>query len=267
MIGRSCSAMASRGSGVTSGRPSARARVFCSSMAWRTAGIPPRSSCSATGSCSGGARPGRRCGRRSTRPGGGGCPGRRVSRPPGRAGPVRRRPAGPIRARRGLPSPRPPRARVAAPLGAAGPGRRLRDGAGGPPADVAPSRPVDAVVAPALGLAGQHDVDVGALLRGADDLDPLGAAQLGLPLGAAGRSPWFRRASSPPRPAGPTPRRTPRGPARRRRCPGAAWPRRRARSRWLGRLTGEFDFDAMAHTGRQATAAAGPARTSSAQSA
>ena len=38
---------------MTSARPSARARAFCSSMAWRTAGIPPRRSCSATGSSSG----------------------------------------------------------------------------------------------------------------------------------------------------------------------------------------------------------------------
>ncbi len=45
--------MVSSGSGETSGRPSARARAFCSSMAPRTAGMPPRSSCSATGSCSG----------------------------------------------------------------------------------------------------------------------------------------------------------------------------------------------------------------------
>ncbi len=33
--------MARRGSGETSARPSLRARVFCSSMAWRTAGMPP----------------------------------------------------------------------------------------------------------------------------------------------------------------------------------------------------------------------------------
>ncbi len=45
--------MASRGAAVTSGRPSARARAFCSSMAWRTEGMPPLISCSATGSCSG----------------------------------------------------------------------------------------------------------------------------------------------------------------------------------------------------------------------
>ena len=45
--------MVSSGSGDTSARPSARARAFCSSMALRTAGMPPRRSCSATGSCSG----------------------------------------------------------------------------------------------------------------------------------------------------------------------------------------------------------------------
>ena len=45
--------MVSSGSGDTSARPSARARAFCSSMALRTAGMPPRSSCSATGICSG----------------------------------------------------------------------------------------------------------------------------------------------------------------------------------------------------------------------
>ncbi len=53
MRGSSSSAMVSRGSGETSWRPSARARAFCSSMALRTAGMPPRSSCSATGSSSG----------------------------------------------------------------------------------------------------------------------------------------------------------------------------------------------------------------------
>ena len=53
MIGRSSSAMAIRGASVTSGRPSARARAFCSWMAWRTDGTPPLMSCSATGSCSG----------------------------------------------------------------------------------------------------------------------------------------------------------------------------------------------------------------------
>ncbi len=53
MRGRSSSAMVSSGSGDTSARPSALARAFCSSMALRTAGIPPRNSCSATGSCSG----------------------------------------------------------------------------------------------------------------------------------------------------------------------------------------------------------------------
>ena len=49
--GSSCSAMASSGSALA-GRPRP-VSAFCSAMAWRTAGMPPRSSCSATGSCSG----------------------------------------------------------------------------------------------------------------------------------------------------------------------------------------------------------------------
>jgi len=53
IVGSNCSAMESRGSGDISARSSARARAFCSSIARRTAGIPPRSNCSATGSCSG----------------------------------------------------------------------------------------------------------------------------------------------------------------------------------------------------------------------
>jgi hypothetical protein len=43
-----------RASARTSGSPAWRARAFCSSTAWRTDGMPPRSTCSATGRCSGG---------------------------------------------------------------------------------------------------------------------------------------------------------------------------------------------------------------------
>ena len=45
--------MASSASDETGGRPVVLAAAFCSSMAWRTAWSPPRSSCSATGICSG----------------------------------------------------------------------------------------------------------------------------------------------------------------------------------------------------------------------
>jgi len=53
ILGSSSSAIERSRSGLTSALPSERARVFCSSMARRSAGMPPRSSCSATGSCSG----------------------------------------------------------------------------------------------------------------------------------------------------------------------------------------------------------------------
>ena len=89
--------LAISGASVTSGRPSALARVFCSWMAWRTDGIPPLINCSATGICSG-----RRsasaalrktvevAGRRSPL-----SPRSRLapSRPPGRAGPALRAPS------------------------------------------------------------------------------------------------------------------------------------------------------------------------------
>ena len=45
--------MASSASVEAAGRPVVLAAAFCASMAWRTAGSPPRKSCSATGICSG----------------------------------------------------------------------------------------------------------------------------------------------------------------------------------------------------------------------
>ena len=51
--GRSSSAIASSASPLTSGRLADRARSFWASMAWRTAGMPPLSTCSAMGRCSG----------------------------------------------------------------------------------------------------------------------------------------------------------------------------------------------------------------------
>ena len=52
-VGTSSSAMATRASPATGGLPAALEEAFCASMAWRTAWIPPRRSCSATGICSG----------------------------------------------------------------------------------------------------------------------------------------------------------------------------------------------------------------------
>ena len=52
--GMSSSARASRGAGEISGLPSALLDSFCFSTAWRTAGMPPLSTCSATGFCSSG---------------------------------------------------------------------------------------------------------------------------------------------------------------------------------------------------------------------
>ena len=113
--GCSSSAMVRRGWGDTSARPSDRARAFCSSMAWRTAGIPPRRSCSATGICSGlsaaraalrwvvtgsGRRGRSRRGARSSR-------GRRSAPAPAPPAPLRsgRRVGSPLRSGRRAPSP------------------------------------------------------------------------------------------------------------------------------------------------------------------
>lgn len=84
IAGNSSSAMANRGPGVTSARPSPRARSFCSLIAWRTAGMPPRSSCSATGSCSG-----RRAANAALRKAVDGCGRPEPSRPPVRLPPSR----------------------------------------------------------------------------------------------------------------------------------------------------------------------------------
>ncbi len=266
--GSSCSAMASSGPGVTSGRLSARARSFCSSMAWRTAGMPPRRICSATGSCSGLQGGERRIAERrrrgrsprivtSTRlPTTG--PGRTVALP-GRSA-LRSPPAG------GGPGsgagilPRPPaRARIFArpPAGALAPGPTV----GRTPGTVAGAV---AVVAVALGLGGQHDVDVGAPLGCPDDLDAPGALAVALDLhrqerrhrgpvqrgldlgseyGAHGRALGHQRPVH--------------------GSPGLLGPGGAPRPGGVPGLTGEFDFDAMSHTGRQATAVADPEGTES----
>ncbi len=52
--GSSCSAIETMPSALISGVPAARACSFCLSTAWRTAGMPPRSTCSAIGFCSSG---------------------------------------------------------------------------------------------------------------------------------------------------------------------------------------------------------------------
>ena len=233
--------MAISGASVTSGRPSARARAFCSWMAWRTEGMPPLSSCSATGSCSGRSSASAAlrktvdvAGRRSPR-------SRPVpSRPPGRAraGPRRAppasagtsgagRPRAPCRAPvgpRGLASPsargpRPsPSVRGPRPDGRRGAvtARRRRsrhDGACPLPARTTlTSGPFCGVPRISIRSTG---LGLGLALGGEERGDG-GAVQGHLHLGP--------QHASPPR--------CPRGRGRRTPCRGAAWPRRPATSTW-----------------------------------
>ena len=183
--GSRSSAMDTTPSGLISGLSSARSLAFCSSMAWRTAGTPPRSTCSAMGCCSAGSdrtsslrwvRPGRsRFG--LGRAGSSGSGGRRRS--------LRRAGAAP-----GAGSPGAPPLPRGAPLGRAGPpdrGRRGTVAAGGRPSPrpvaagpVAPGPVAVAVAAStvAVGRAWRRSVEVtGSKSRvGAEQLDALGLA-------------------------------------------------------------------------------------------
>ena len=187
--------------------------------------------------------------------GGGGEPARR-----GPVHPTRGRRAGPGRSASGR------RPRPAAPDRRRGPAEResLR-GPRSPPSPRGPAvgrpagpvpRPVGPVVPPALGLGGQDHVDVRTPLGGAEDLDALDGPGLALALGGqrAVTVVPSRVVSTSARSTVPTtdPCRDQRGVDR---APGLLGPGGAPRPRGVPGLTGEFDFDAMGHTGRQATAA------------
>ncbi len=205
MTGNNSSAMAIRASEDTDGWPAALAAVFCSLIAWRTAGIPPRSNCSATGSCSGRsvANAALRCtaatvGRKSRRPVGrsGRCP--RVSAPSraaGRRAPLRsssRPRRGPSASRLGPRSAAGRSSRPSRPSRAGRPSRPGRPSRGGRPSRPgrpsprgrrsrsSPSRSRDP------GAGGERDHDAGLLARCADDLDSLDAVT-GAAHGSRGR--------------------------------------------------------------------------------
>ena len=251
--GSSCSARASKRPGGDLGA-AARPGPGCSAPRWRGGrrGCRPSGAARPPGAAPAAAWPGRRCGRCSTGSAGADCPDHPTPAPragPGRCACVRRTPTARRTRRRprdrvSLRGPRSPPPSLPSDRGRRSAGRR------------APSRgPSPRSSRRRLDLGASTTLTSGPALGRAEDLDPVHPAAVALALGGQeggdGGAVQRRLDLGPEHGAHPGPFGHEGGLDR---SPGLLGPGGAPRPGGVPGLTGEFDFDAMGHTGRQATA-------------